>query len=247
MRSPNQAVRHRSGGKAARTGQLREPLSEKSCLTSSEDIIPMCELDWAEIAKILISIWVATVATIALKTWKRQSKAQRQIDLLDELTNAIHEFIETMSAPTEVLHFIQIGIESHKGTWGLRSDVENPEAVAYIEKHGKEDSKRLLEYLNLSAPALTRIRSLSAKGQVLGFMNFQECQNACLMLARQHDRIQATCFIIGSTSLYWPNPEVQKSLNALVQIDPVEIKTELGAQNIKYLEFVKENYEKIYK
>jgi len=26
-RSPNQAVRHRSGGKAARTGQLREPLS----------------------------------------------------------------------------------------------------------------------------------------------------------------------------------------------------------------------------
>src|SRR5665647_732644 len=29
MRSPNQAVRHRSGGKTARTGQLREPLAMK--------------------------------------------------------------------------------------------------------------------------------------------------------------------------------------------------------------------------
>jgi hypothetical protein len=27
--NPNQAVRHRSGGKAARTGQLREPLDDK--------------------------------------------------------------------------------------------------------------------------------------------------------------------------------------------------------------------------
>lgn len=207
----------------------------------------MCEIDWAELVKIIISAWVATVATLALSTWRRQSKAQRQSDLLDELTNAIHEFVDSMSAPTEMLHYIKIQIESHKGTCGLRDDVPHPEAIAYIEKYGKEDSSRLLEYLNPSSPALTKIRSLSAKGQVLGFRNYEKCHRACQMLERQHGRLQAVSVIIGSTSMYWQNPEVQKSLNSLMKIDPEEITSQLQTQNVEFLEFVRENYKEIYK
>lgn len=207
----------------------------------------MCEVDWAEIFKIIISAWVATVATVALSTWRRQSKAQRQSDLLDELTNSVHEFADLMSAPVEMLHHIKIQIESHKGTFGLRTDVPYPEAVACIEKYGKEDSSRLFEYLNASSPALTKISSLSAKGQVFGFRNYEKCQKACQMLLWQHSKLQAVAVIIGSTSMNWQNPEVQKSLNTLMQIDPDEIITQLQVQNIEFLEFVKTNYEKIFK
>lgn len=207
----------------------------------------MCEINWAEIVKIIISAWVAIVATVALSTWRRQSKAQRQSELLDELTNSVHEFIDLMSAPIQMLRHIEIEIESHKATIGLRTDVPYPEVIAYIEKYGKEDSKRLLEYLNASAPALTKIRSLSTKGQVLGFTNYEICQKACQMLSKQHDKLQVVAVIIGSTSMYWQNSEVQKSLNMLMQIEPDEICSQLQAQNIEFLDFVKMNYEKIYK
>ena len=206
----------------------------------------MCEVDWAEIVKIIISVWVATVGTVALSTWRRQSKAQRQSDLLDDLTNSVHEFVNLMSAPIEMLHHIKIRIESHKATFGLMNDVPYPEAIACIEKYGKEDSKRLFEYLNASTPSLTKIRFLSTKGQVLGFSNYEICQKTCQMLSWQHDKLQAVAVIIGSTSMNWQNPEVQKSLSTLMQIDPGEIGAQLQVQNIEFLEFVKTNYEKIY-
>jgi hypothetical protein len=203
--------------------------------------------NWAEIVKCIASIWVAAVATVALKTWKRQSKAQKQIDFMDDLTDSVHEFINSLAAPIEVVKYIKIGIESYAGMPDLDTEIENPEAVAYIQRHGKEDSKRLYEYLKSCSPALIRIRSLSAKGQVLGLKNYKDCYDACSMLTWQHDRIQALCYMIGSDSLYWKNPKVQEFLSKVTQLDPEEIKKGIDEQNAKFLAFVKENYEKILK
>lgn len=169
------------------------------------------------------------------------------MDFIDEITNSVHEFINSMAAPTEMVRYIKIGFESHAGTPHLDPEIENSEAVAYIQKQGKEDSKRLLEYLISCGPSLTKIQSLSAKGQVLGLKNYNACQNACNMLKWQHDRIQALCYMIGRPSLYWINPEVQKTLSKVIQLDPEEIKKEIEEYNVIFLTFVKENYEKIYK
>jgi len=207
----------------------------------------LCEWNWAEIVKVFVGIWVAAVATLALTTWKHQLKAQNQTDFLDEITNSVHEFIASMSALTEMVKYIKIGIESYAGAPNLNREIENPEAVAYIQKQGKEDSKRLLEYLKPCGHSLTKIHSLSAKGQVLGLKNYTDCQNACTMLTWQYDRIQALFYLIGSASLNWTNPKVQESLSKVIQLDPEEIKKEIEAQNVKFLTFVKENYEKIYK
>lgn len=182
--------------------------------------------NWAEIVKCILSIWVAAVATLALKTWKRQSKAQKQIDFIDDLTDSVHEFIDSLSGPIEMVKYIKIGIESYTGMPCLDNEIDNPNAVAYIQKRGMEDSKRLSEYLKLCGHTLTRIRSLSVKGQVLGLKNYSDCYNACSMLTRQHDRIQALCYMIGSDSWYWKNPKVQDSLSKVIQLDPDEIKKE---------------------
>jgi len=53
--------------------------------------------------------------------------------------------------------------------------------------------------------------------------------------------------MIGSDSSYWRNPKVQESLSKVIQLDPEEIKRGVEEQNAKFLAFVKENYERIYK
>jgi hypothetical protein len=208
----------------------------------------LSEWNWPEIVKGIVSIWLATVATLALTTWKRHSKAQKQIDFLDELTDAVHEFINSMVAPTEMVKYIKIGIKSYADTPNVDPKIKNSEAVAYIKKEGIENSKKLLEYLKSCGPSLTKILSLAAKGQVLGLKNYIDCQNACYMLKRQHDSIQFLCYLIGSPSSNWRNSEVQKSLSEeVMQLDHEKIKKAIEAQNVRFLTFVKENYEKIYK
>src|SRR3989338_5064565 len=204
------------------------------CESLSKILQLLSEWNWAEIVTGAVSIWVAAVATVALKTWKRQSKAQRQSDFMDEITNYVHEFIASMTAPTEMVKYIRIGIESHTRALNLDPEIENSSAIAYIKRNGEEDSKKLFEYLKLCDPSLTKIRSLVAKGQVLGLTNYVDCQNSERMLTWQYDRVQALCSIIGIPSLNWHNAEVQQTLTKVIQLDSEEIKKDIETYNMQF-------------
>jgi len=217
------------------------------CEFIKETITFLSSWNWAEVIKGIVSIWVAMIATLALETWKRQSKAQKQTDFMDEITKSVHEFIDLMAAPTEMVKYVKIGIESYAGLPELDQSLGNPEAVAYIQKQGQEDAKRLYEYLKPCTQPLSKIRSLVAKGQVFGFKNYDECQNACAMITWQYERIQALCYIIGSGSLNWRNPEVQKSLSKVISLDSGDIEKQIKEQHVKFLIFIKDNYKAIYK
>lgn len=201
--------------------------------------------DWSAIIQALVSIWVATVATLALRTWKRQSKAQRQTDFLDALTDSIHDFITLMAAPTAMVRFAKIAIQSHAEPAQVDKRLSAPGAIAYIERRGKDDSKQLGELLDKSMPALSKIRSLVAKGQVLGLRNYNECRDSCVLITWQYDRIQAFSQIIGQTTLNWENPKVQDTVDKVLSIEAEDIETSLQEQNIKLLEFVHTNYRAI--
>jgi hypothetical protein len=207
----------------------------------------LCELDWAEIFKIAVSIWMATVATLALKTWKRQSKAQKQSDFMDELTNSVHEFIASMAAPTEMVKYIKIGIESYDGAPSPDPNLKHSAAIAYIQQNGQEDSKKLFEYLNLCNTSLIKLQALTAKGQVLGLQNYTECQNAVRMMTWQYDRIQALGVMIGRPHLNLQNTEIQQTLEKVIKLDADTIKKDIDTNSVLFLSFVKDNYEKIYK
>jgi hypothetical protein len=192
---------------------------------------------------------VATVATLALRTWKRQSHAQKQTEFLDAITESVHEFINLIAAPTQMIKYVRIGIESFASNLPLDLDptLENPGAVLYIQARGKEDAKQLYEYLDPCKQPLSKIRALLAKGQVFGFKNYNECQNACNMITWQYDRIQALCYILGNKSLYWKNPKVQEVLSDVISLDPADIEKQIKEHNVKFLTFVKDNYQAIYK
>jgi hypothetical protein len=137
-----------------------------------------------------------------------------------------------------------------KVTWvftQVDKSLKNPEAIAYIEKREERDAKQPYEYLKPCTEPLSRIRFLVAKGQVFGFKNYNECQNAYEMIIWQYDRIAALSYLIGSPSLNWENPKVQKTLSDVIALDPDDIDKQGKEQSVKFLTFVRDNYQTIFK
>jgi hypothetical protein len=203
--------------------------------------------NWPEILKICISAWMAYIATCALQNWKRQSKAQKETEFLDKLTDAVHEFIALIATPVEMVGYIKIRIESHADKSQTDSDRVNPGVRTYIQKHGEEDVKKLYEYLRPCTLVLSKVQSLVAKGQVFGLKNYPGCQKSCDLITAQHEKIQAFCAIIGSPSWNWDNPEVLAVLSKVLQISADDLKKQLQDQNVKFLAFVKESYRATYR
>ena len=215
--------------------------------TVSNTLDALVGWDWSTIIQALVSIWIATVATLALTTWKSQSKAQRQTDFLDDLTNSIHEFIDLMTGPIAMLKFAKIEIQSHVDPVQDDKRLKTPGAIAYIERKGEVSSKQLGELLDKIRPALSKINSCVAKGQVLGLRNYNECRNCCALITWQFDRIQAFSQVIGQTTLNWENPEVQEIVDKVLTLESDDVEKSIQEQNIKLLEFVRTNYEAIFR
>ena len=177
-------------------------------------------LPWLEIIKALAPVATAIIAFLALKNWKRQDKAKRQADFLDQLTEAVHDFIGALPTPVTLVQIIKIGMASHIPMGEPKnSDPAVAGAIEYIERRGNEDAKRLFEALETSRPFQTRIRALAVKGNVFKFRDYATCKNAVANLAWQFDRMQALALFIRSSSWYWQNEEIITLLKKQMALD----------------------------
>lgn len=214
----------------------------------------MCDLlinflssNWLVIIQTIVGISMATTAYLALNTWRRQIKAQRHIDFIDELNDTVHDFILSMTSPVHFLELTKIGIDSYAGVHNKPQEMKNPEAVAFIENRGEETAKKFLEYLDTVNPIARRMSKLVTKGQVFGIKNYYQCQNACEMLAWSRNQIEMFTMTIMHKNSVWDNPVIQKSLENALSIDPEKIKSNLAEQNSKILIFAQQAYGKILK
>ncbi len=195
----------------------------------------------------LASIWVAVIATCALRTWKYQTRAEKHIQFMDELTDTVHEYIQAMVAPIEVLKYIEIAIEAHSETASVKHEhAKNAGVISYIVNNGKADQTRLVEYLDKVRPIISRMMSLATKGQVMGFENYRQCYNACKMLAWSYEQIEAVAWLIGSEHLNWDNETVQQTLDKVMTVKSRSISENLEKHNQIFLEFVKQNYKSLF-
>ena len=205
------------------------------------------EWNWSANIQAMTGIWVATVATLALHTWRKQSKAQRQLDFLDTLTESVHEFINLIASPTQMVGFIKIGFEAYSSSPKTDKSLKQPGVVSYIEKNGAEDSKRFLKSLKLCEPSLVKIRSLVVKGKVLSLSNHQDCVVACKMITWQYDRIMSLATMIGITPLNWKHPDVERALEKVCALKKEDIVKDLNEYNNQLMEFIGKNYNVILK
>ena len=204
-----------------------------------------CEFDLPSIMQGIAGIWVAIIATIALNTWRRQIKAQKHVDFLDELTDTVHAFILSMSGPVSSLKFAKIGIDSHSSVHKDTADQKNAGAIEFIKKKGRSTRESIQEQLEPVRPIMIKMKLFAAKGQILKIKNYNKCQNACNMLVSLYNQIEAFSSIIGDSNLYWENPEVQKALEKILTINSEQIEKNLADQNSEYLLFAREAYQDI--
>jgi hypothetical protein len=203
---------------------------------------------WPETISALAAVVTAAIAFYALRTWKHQDKAKREAEFLDSVIEASHTYIAEIHKPITLLEMVKIGMTCHAPTCekGERADIAVKGAIAYIQKNGEHDSKRLLEVLEAVQPSVIKLRSLAAKGQVFKFDGYAKCHNAVALLTWHFDRIEALMAFIHSPSWNWENHEVQRLLKDLMAIDPVDIRGNIKENNITLLEFVSETYQRIY-
>ena len=199
-------------------------------------------LEWSKIIQAIASIATVCIAFKALTTWKQKSKADKQTEFIDEILNNAHRFLFQISAAIDIYKFIKIGIDAYADEDGHMKINDRPIYVAYIEECGREESKILFDKLEKCTDSLTQIRSLVVKGQIYGFSQYEECQDACVLITWQFDRLQSVAALIGRQSLNWQNVEVTNTIEKVLSVDPIEIEKELEEQNIRLISFAKSNY-----
>lgn len=209
-----------------------------------------CEIvswNWSGIIQSITGLGTLIIAFIALTSWRRQHRSQSVTKLLEQLTDSMHEFIQSISPAVQMLSFVRIGIESQEFNRDLNKDLKHPLAVAYIEKEGRESADRLMELLKNAEQPVHRIRSLLVKGQVLGISNYHECQNACNMIVWQFDRLQVVFSMLSSQHMNWKHPKVIVNLDSMMDITPEDISQHINENQKKYLAFLKDTYATEYK
>ena len=208
----------------------------------------LMSVNWLEVVKGLAPLATAIIAGLALRNWQRQDKAKREAEFLDAMIEATHTYIAEMPKPITLLEMAKIGMDSHVSTWESGDDKDKAVkgAIAYIQKTGEADAKRLLDVLESIQPSTIRLRSLTAKGQVFGFHGYTKCQNAVAILTSHFDRIEAFATVIGSPTWNWEHPEILKLLVNAMEMNPEEMRGSIRDNNVIILEFSRNVYKQVY-
>jgi len=205
-------------------------------------------ISWLEVVKAAAAGATAWIAFSALKNWKRQDKAKREVEFIDSLLESAHAYIAEFSRPVALFEMSMIGIRSHSppvSDGGEGVDTEQG-AIIYIGKYGREESRRIVDALEGAQQSVIKLRSLIAKGQVFGFDQYAKAQNAVALLTWHFDRVETFAGMLGSSTLNWSNAEVLDSLRKVLKIDPDEIRSSIGRENIELIEFAGVTYKKLY-
>jgi hypothetical protein len=201
-----------------------------------------------EVVKGLSPVATAVIALIALRNWQRQEKAKRQAEFLDSLIEAAHTYIAEMPRPMTIVVIARIGMNSHApiGSAPGDQDAAVKGAIAYIERNGLDDGKRLLAALQAVQPSVIRLRSLVTKGQVFKFRDYARCQDAVTTMAWQFNRLESFTLVFGSGTWNWDHPEVLTALRSIMSMDPEQMRRSLEESNVALIEFATEAYRQIY-
>lgn len=206
----------------------------------------LVSIDWLKVASTVATCCLAVAAFSALTSWKRQDKAKKQADFLDELADTVHEYIQSVARPNEHLRYVRIGFESYRNTVDAPDGTLEQGAIAYIKRVGSSDCNRLWESLEPCMKLSAKINALVARGQVYGLRSYDSCRAATTMLVWQQQRLKVVASMLGNGNINWENPVVQNSLAKMLTVQPDDILNHLNENNAKFLSFVRDNYEKVY-
>lgn len=198
--------------------------------------------NWVDGVEAASALAMVVIAGLALRTWRKQDKAQREAGFIDDLVEAAHTYISQMPVAITLADISKIGMRGYSN--GPEATVEG--AIAWIEQDGKRQSKQLMDALAAVQPSLVRLRSLVIKGQVFKLEDYAICKDTVAILGWQFDRLQALAVAIGSPNWNWQNPEILEHLQKVLKIDAREIGECLQSGNVAIIEFSRKTYKRLY-
>ncbi|TQM03607.1 hypothetical protein FB548_3566 [Pseudoxanthomonas sp. 3HH-4] len=214
-----------------------------------ETAVALHYLTWPAVGEIIRTVGVvvtAVVAIWALRNWSRQDGAKREAEFLDLIVDATHELLAQLPGPLTLLDMIHIGFMSRA------NDPEDPAelmrgATIYIQQHGLEQHKLLLERLEPVRPLRAKLKALTAKGQMFQFPNYQnQCIAAIESITRQVDRLEHFGVVVSSANWNWDHPEVHRAVQVALETTPSDTRPKLNAGNVQILDFARDAYGRLY-
>ena len=204
----------------------------------------LLEVDWLVVVQAVASVATLMVALKALDIWKNQKRTDRKLLLVDEITDAVHEFIVAIATPTQILDFIHIAIDGKKYDRDLETKYKHPQAIRLIETEGRRYSSQLISELSPCRPIVHRLESLLVKAQVFSIDNFDQCDQACRLIIWQYERLNAFYSILSSPNLNWEHPKISESLDKILEITPASIRSHIDENQVIALNFLRDLYAK---
>jgi hypothetical protein len=203
--------------------------------------------DWLALINSSASLATVVIAFVALKSWKRQDRANREAEFLDQVIDATHNYVTRLPRAVELLRYARIGIISHAPMHDANAEPTIDGAIAYIAKRGSNVGDQLRQALSDIQPSVVRLRSLGDKGQIFRFPEYAKCVNGIAQITWHFDRLGAFLTTIESPSWNWENPAVLSMLENVLKIDPTNIQQGLADQHKEILIFLRKTYETLYK
>jgi uncharacterized protein YggT (Ycf19 family) len=212
-----------------------------------EIICSILSWNWIGISQSLIGFATLCIAISALNVWKKQHKASQVSNLLDQLTDSVHSYLQSLSVTIQYLNFAQIGIDSYQFDMNVGQNSDKKLwVIKFIEKEGKETSERLFASLRDSEASYNKIKSLLVKGQIYSIPNFVDCINSCNNLLWQYDRLQAFAVMVGSPNLNWDNPKAEKGLENILDLTNISIDSFLKKHQKVFFDFSRDTFQNLY-
>lgn len=206
-------------------------------------------LNWSAISQVFIAgatVTLAIVAVKGLRAWKHPIGTKLKLQFMDDLIDAVHEYITAMSAPVQMVGFLAIEIQSYTQAEAGQGNIgANDGFIRFIEARGEKTGERFFQYLDKVRPIIAKIQSLGNKGHVLGFEGYEQASNACQMLIWSHSKIDALAGIISNPQWNWENQRVQENLDEYRDINSTEFQENLKQNLEEILEFAQNVYQKL--
>lgn len=201
--------------------------------------------NWIELLKALAPIGTLLVAWSALKNWKRQDKARREADFIDELVDAIHAFVVSMENVVSLLMVTRMGLDSYISVES-GDDPEIQGAIRFLTVAGADHSVHLRNALNPAKEALIQMRSLTAKGQIFDFRDYNAIYVSTEMLAAEYGRAEVYAAYLQSKNLNWDHPTNQEVARGFLSLSHADMADHIKFQNAKLIAFANAIYTDLY-
>ena len=209
-------------------------------------MIDIANWNWSGIIQSCAALGAFIIAWVALNSWQKQQNANHVTYFIDDLTNKVHELLQSISKPISRMEVMNIEISSYLTRSEEVGNSDYEAITKFLEEKGEDYGKNLFDDLKDSKKNIAELNSLIVKGQIFSIDDYSIIQNNCEGIINLIRGIEGIALLVSLTNLHWANSKVRERIMPLLNINIQNIQNEFERYQKDYLTKAKEIYTKNY-